>query len=202
MNLKTKSKPAASRMAFHAYTENSSRAGYNRKTTSFNMFKPGLMFSHGWAPSCWRALMRRGWPEVRLAPSMTWCSRRPLPLFFSMDFYEREELERGVLGAPCQLCTSPGSKPRELDLTQAIMCAGPLSTSASRAGFESPSRRGASYALATPLSLASSTKPRLLVRAGLLSLFAVSSRCSHDRCCFTAVLLPVLDAPSLARTRA
>ena len=113
MNLKTKSKPAASRVAFHAYTENSSRAGYNRKTTSFNMFKPGLMFSHGWAPSCWRALMRRGWPEVRLAPSMTWCSRRPLPLFFSMDFYEREELERGVLGAPCQLCTSPGSKPRE-----------------------------------------------------------------------------------------
>jgi len=61
---------------------------------------------------------------VHLAPLMTWCSRRPLPLFFSMDFHEREELERGVLHAPCQLCTGPGSKPRELDLTQAIMCAG------------------------------------------------------------------------------
>lgn len=29
-----------------------------------------------------------------------------------------------MLHAPCQLCTGPGSKPRELDWTQAIMCAG------------------------------------------------------------------------------
>lgn len=41
-----------------------------------------------------------------------------------MDFHDREELERGVLHAPCQLCTGPGSKPRELDLTQVIRCAG------------------------------------------------------------------------------
>ena len=147
------------------------------------MFKESLMFSHGLGPSCWRAPMQPGWREVRLAPSMTWCSRRPLPLFFSMDFYDREEFERGVLHAPCQLCTGPGSKPRELDWTQAIMCAGPLSASVSRAGLESPSKRGASYALATPLSLASSHKRRHNVRAGLLSLFAVGvcSRCSPSR---------------------
>lgn len=173
MILKTKSKPAVSRLAFHAYTEHSSRAGYNRETTSFNMFKAGLMFSHGLAPSCWRALMRRGWREVHLAPSMTWCSRRPLPLFFSMDFYDREELERGVLHAPCQLCTGPGSKPRGLDWTQAIMCAGPLFIRASGARLESPSMRGASYALEAPLRFAGSHERCHNVRAGLLSMFAV-----------------------------
>ena len=104
---------------------------------------------------------------------MTWCSRRPLPLFFSMDFYEREELERGVLDAPCQLCTSPGSKPRELDLTQVIMCAG-ATLYASEKGIAS-----INFEAQCQLCTSDAAKPRELDKACVFLCALACSRCSQ-----------------------